>query len=113
MIPLICVRSDFAAAERADLVEESARFVIERMFECHHARMVGMPRCGVQSAGEICQTFVPSMAICTASIGGFVGPKIIGEMSQRTGSFREGFIFMIACWTIASLLVLVCPRLQS
>jgi ACS family tartrate transporter-like MFS transporter len=47
---------------------------------------------------------------CTASIGGFFGPKIIGELSQRTGSFRGGFIFMIACWTIASLLVLLCPR---
>jgi len=47
---------------------------------------------------------------CTASIGGFVGPKIIGELSQRTGSFRSGFLFMIACWTIAAVLVLLCPR---
>jgi len=47
---------------------------------------------------------------CTASIGGFVGPKIIGELSQRTGSFSSGFTFMIACWTIASALVLLCPR---
>jgi MFS transporter, ACS family, tartrate transporter len=47
---------------------------------------------------------------CTASIGGFVGAKIIGDLSQRTGSFNMGFIFMIACWTIASLLVLLCPR---
>jgi sugar phosphate permease len=47
---------------------------------------------------------------CTASIGGFFGPKIIGDLSQRTGSFRGGFIFMIACWIIASLLVLLCPR---
>jgi sugar phosphate permease len=47
---------------------------------------------------------------CTASIGGFVGPKIIGNLSQRNGSFNSGFIFMIACWTIASLLVLLCPR---
>ncbi len=47
---------------------------------------------------------------CTASIGGFVGPKIVGELSQRTGSFHTGFIFMIACWIIASLLVLLCPR---
>jgi ACS family tartrate transporter-like MFS transporter len=47
---------------------------------------------------------------CTASIGGFVGPKIIGNLSQRSGSFSSGFIFMIACWTIASLLVLLCPR---
>ena len=47
---------------------------------------------------------------CTASIGGFVGPKIIGNLSQSTGSFRWGFIFMIASWIIASLLVLLCPR---
>ena len=47
---------------------------------------------------------------CTASIGGFFGPKIIGELSQRTDSFRSGFVFMIACWTIASVLVLLCPR---
>ncbi len=47
---------------------------------------------------------------CTASIGGFVGPKIIGELSQRTGSFNAGFVFMIACWVIASVLVLLCPK---
>jgi MFS transporter, ACS family, tartrate transporter len=47
---------------------------------------------------------------CTASIGGFVGPKIFGDLSQRTGSFNSGFMLMIACWTIASVLVLLCPR---
>ena len=47
---------------------------------------------------------------CTASIGGFVGPKIIGELSQRSGSFQSGFLFMIGCWVIASVLVLLCPR---
>lgn len=47
---------------------------------------------------------------CTASIGGFVGPKIIGELSQRLGSFDAGFVVMIACWVIASALVLLCPR---
>jgi ACS family tartrate transporter-like MFS transporter len=46
-----------------------------------------------------------------ASLGGFIGPKIVGMLSQRAGgSFREGFIFMIACWTIAAILVLLCPR---
>src|SRR5205807_4531228 len=39
---------------------------------------------------------------CTASIGGFIGPIIIGHLSQVAGSFRGGFVFMIACWTIAS-----------
>ena len=47
---------------------------------------------------------------CTASIGGFFGPKMIGNLSQRTGSFSTGFIFMIACFIIASVLVLLCPR---
>lgn len=47
---------------------------------------------------------------CTASIGGFFGPKMIGNLSQRTGSFSGGFIFMMACWIIASLFVLLCPR---
>ena len=47
---------------------------------------------------------------CTASIGGFVGPKIIGNLSQHSGSFSGGFVFMITCWIIASLLVLLCPR---
>lgn len=47
---------------------------------------------------------------CTGSIGGFFGPKIFGNLSQRTGSFESGFAMMIACWTIASALVLFCPR---
>ena len=47
---------------------------------------------------------------CTASIGGFFGPKIIGDISQRTGSFNGGFAVMIACFVIASALVLLCPR---
>src|SRR5207245_7096405 len=47
---------------------------------------------------------------CTASIGAFVGPTIIGNLSQRTGPFTAGLIFMIVCFTIASLLVLLCPR---
>ncbi len=48
---------------------------------------------------------------CMASIGGFVGPKIIGDLSQRSGgSFSGGFIFMIVCWIVAAVLVLICPR---
>ena len=47
---------------------------------------------------------------CTASIGGYFGPKIFGELSQRTGSFNTGFVMMIVCWIIGSVLVLVCPR---
>ncbi len=42
--------------------------------------------------------------------GGYGGPKIFGELSQRTGSFNTGFVVMIACWVIGSFLVLVCPR---
>jgi MFS transporter, ACS family, tartrate transporter len=47
---------------------------------------------------------------CTASIGGYFGPKIVGDISQRTGSFDGGFAVMIACFVIASALVLLCPR---
>jgi ACS family tartrate transporter-like MFS transporter len=47
---------------------------------------------------------------CIASIGGFFGPKLVGNLSERTGSFNAPFIFMIACWVIAGLLVLLCPR---
>jgi sugar phosphate permease len=47
---------------------------------------------------------------CVACIGGFFGPKVVGNLSQHTGSFDAPFIFMIACWTIASGLVLLCPR---
>lgn len=47
---------------------------------------------------------------CIASIGGFFGPKIMGELSQRTGSFNSGFVFMSVCWTLAVVLVLICPR---
>ena len=47
---------------------------------------------------------------CTASIGGFFGPKIVGNLSQQSGSFRSGFAMMIACWIIGAILVLVCPR---
>jgi sugar phosphate permease len=42
--------------------------------------------------------------------GGYGGPKIFGELSQRTGSFNTGLIMMIACWIIGAVLVLVCPR---
>jgi len=47
---------------------------------------------------------------CTASLGGLVGPWMIGKLSDRTHSFNAGFVFMIACFVIASLLVLFCPR---
>jgi ACS family tartrate transporter-like MFS transporter len=50
---------------------------------------------------------------CAGSVGGFFGPKIIGELSQRTGSFNAGFLYMIGCWIMASILVLLCPREQS
>ncbi len=66
-------------------------------------------------------TFVTSSAAaaavgfinCTASIGGFFGPKIMGNLSQRTGSFDAGFVFMIGCWIIASGVVVLCPRKRA
>ena len=50
---------------------------------------------------------------CTASIGGFFGPTIVGKLSQRTGSFDWGFVFMAGCLVIASVLVLLCPRART
>ncbi len=47
---------------------------------------------------------------CMASIGGYFGPKIFGELSQHTGSFNSGFICMIASFVVASVLVLLCPQ---
>jgi MFS transporter, ACS family, tartrate transporter len=47
---------------------------------------------------------------CTGSIAGFFGPKFFGNLSQQSGSFTSGFVMMIACWVVASALVLVCPR---
>jgi ACS family tartrate transporter-like MFS transporter len=47
---------------------------------------------------------------CMASLGGFVGSKRFGVLSERTGSFDTGFALMIACFVIASVLVLICPR---
>ncbi|MDQ6940441.1 MAG: MFS transporter, partial [Verrucomicrobiota bacterium] len=36
---------------------------------------------------------------CAASIGGYVGPKVVGELSQRSGgSFNGGFIVISVCW---------------
>ncbi|HWY52414.1 MAG TPA: MFS transporter [Chthoniobacterales bacterium] len=47
---------------------------------------------------------------CMASLGGYVGSKRFGVLSERTGSFDTGFALMIACFVIASVLVLICPR---
>ncbi len=50
---------------------------------------------------------------CIASIGGFFGPKLIGILSERTGSFDAGFVFMSVCLVIGSVLVLLCPRQRN
>src|SRR5439155_12477060 len=48
---------------------------------------------------------------CVASLGGYFGPKVFGILSQRSGgSFNKGFVLMIVCWIIASVVVLICPR---
>jgi hypothetical protein len=40
----------------------------------------------------------------------FLVPRFSASFSQRTGSFHSGFIIMIACWVLASVLVMLCPR---
>jgi sugar phosphate permease len=47
---------------------------------------------------------------CVASIGGFFGPKVVGNLAQRTGSFSPAFLFMSGCCALAAVLVLLCPR---
>lgn len=47
---------------------------------------------------------------CVASVGGFVGPKVVGELTQRSGSFAYAFVFMAACCTIGGVVVLLCPQ---
>ena len=44
------------------------------------------------------------------SIGGFVGPYLMGFLNGRTGSFTAGLIYMVGSLIVAGSLVLFCPR---
>jgi sugar phosphate permease len=105
----------------------AAAAALAAWFFLPHSNTLLVVLCGVIAAGTIAyfpafftlpSEFLTASAAaaavgfinCTASIGGFVGPKIFGELSQRTGSFNTGFAMMIGCWILASILVLLCPR---
>ena len=44
------------------------------------------------------------------SIGGFVGPYMMGYLNGRTGSFTAGLTYMLGSLVIAGSLILICPR---
>ena len=43
---------------------------------------------------------------CFGNLGGFLGPYMVGALSNTSGSYRSGMLFLGACATLASLLVL-------
>ncbi|MBV8206881.1 MAG: MFS transporter [Acidobacteria bacterium] len=48
-----------------------------------------------------------------ASIGGYIGPKVLGTLSQHTAGFAAGYWFMLASYAIAALVVLLVPGRQG
>jgi MFS transporter, ACS family, tartrate transporter len=44
------------------------------------------------------------------SLGGFLGPFVMGAISKRTGSVHGGLLFAGACMLLAGILVLLAPR---
>jgi len=44
---------------------------------------------------------------CFGNLGGFLGPYMVGALSNTSGSYRSGMLFLGACALMASLLVLM------
>ena len=44
------------------------------------------------------------------NLGGFLGPYILGSLSDRTGGFGPGLLYLAACSTMSGLLVLLVKR---
>jgi ACS family tartrate transporter-like MFS transporter len=44
------------------------------------------------------------------NLGGFVGPSVVGFMSQRTGSIYSGLAFVSACVFMSFALLMFLPR---
>ena len=40
------------------------------------------------------------------NLGGFVGPYIIGFLTDKTGSYTAGILYLVACGLVGSVLVL-------
>lgn len=47
------------------------------------------------------------------NLGGYIGPKIVGELKTRTGSFTSGLWFMAACILVAGLLATMLRPVQK
>jgi MFS transporter, ACS family, tartrate transporter len=46
---------------------------------------------------------------CFGNLGGFLGPYMVGALSNNSGSYRSGMLFLGGCALMASLLVLLVP----
>jgi ACS family tartrate transporter-like MFS transporter len=46
---------------------------------------------------------------CFGNLGGFLGPYMVGALSNTTGSYRSGMLFLGGCALMASVLVLLVP----
>jgi ACS family tartrate transporter-like MFS transporter len=46
---------------------------------------------------------------CFGNLGGFLGPYMVGALSNSSGSYRSGMLFLGGCALMASVLVLVVP----
>jgi len=46
---------------------------------------------------------------CFGNLGGFLGPYMVGALSNTTGSYRSGMLFLGGCALMASILVLLVP----
>jgi ACS family tartrate transporter-like MFS transporter len=46
---------------------------------------------------------------CFGNLGGFLGPYMVGALSNSSGSYRSGMLFLGGCALMASVLVLLVP----
>jgi MFS transporter, ACS family, tartrate transporter len=44
-----------------------------------------------------------------ASFGGYFGPKVVGMLNTRTGSGRAGLYYMLLCFLMTGLLLMLLP----
>jgi ACS family tartrate transporter-like MFS transporter len=44
-----------------------------------------------------------------ASFGGYFGPKVVGMLNTRTGSGRAGLFYMLGCFLVTGLLLMLLP----
>jgi ACS family tartrate transporter-like MFS transporter len=50
---------------------------------------------------------------CFGNLGGFLGPYMVGALSNSSGSYRSGMLFLGGCALMASVLVLLVPVTSS